>query len=75
MVIFCPKKVVVTVLVVFSFFLVLTTRHSFFFINLKDIAAFLGLIMLFSLVDVSWECLIFEISFFSVKSCLLCVYQ
>ena len=34
------------------------------FINLNDRAAFLGLIMLFSLVDVTWQCLFFEISFF-----------
>ena len=27
------------------------------------------------LVDGTWECLIFDFSFFSVESCLLCVYQ
>ena len=40
------------------------------FINLRDRAAVLGLIMHFLLVDVTWDCLIIVFSFFSVESCL-----
>ena len=67
--IFCPKKVVVTVLAVFFLF-GFDYQTFLVFIKLKDRAAFLGLIIHFSLVDVTWERLTFDISFFSVESCL-----
>ena len=55
-----------------QFFLLFGLDYQTFlvFINLRDRAAFLGLIMLFLLVDVTWECLIIVFSFFSVESCL-----
>ena len=47
------------------FFLFSLDQQTFLvFINLKNRAAFLGLIMHFSLVDVIWECLIIDFSFF-----------
>ena len=58
------------------FFLFSLDQQTFLvFINLKDRAAFLGLIMHFSLVDVIWECLIIDFSFFLWNHVFLCVYQ
>ena len=54
----------------FFFLFRLDYQTFFFFIYLRDRAAFLGLIMHFLLVDVTWECLIIVFSFFSVESCL-----
>ena len=55
----------------FFFFLFRLENQRFLvFINLRDRAAFFGLIMDFLLVDVTWECLIIVFSFFSVESCL-----
>ena len=65
---------VVTVLAVFSFWSWLTDI-PWVFINFKDSAAFLGLIMHCSLVIGSWECLIFDFSFFLWNHVILCVYQ
>ena len=49
----------------FSFFLVLTIRHSLSFHKFEKFrAAFLGLILRFLPVDVTWECLIVDFSFF-----------
>ena len=59
MVIFCPK--------ICRHKLVFSTSFCFplapVFLNLKDRAAFLMLIMHFSFVDVTWECLVFDFSF------------
>ena len=54
----------------FSFFLVLTTRHSLSFHKFERQSCLFGLIMHFVPVDVTWECLIIDFSFFSVESCL-----
>ena len=55
----------------FSFFLVLTTRHSLSFDKFERQSCLLEVDNAFLLVDVTWECLIFHISFFSLESCLL----
>ena len=48
----------------FSFFLVLTTRHSLSFHKFKRQSCLFGLIMHCSLVNGTWECLVFDFSFF-----------
>ena len=53
----------------FSFFLVLTTRHSLSFHKFEKQSCLFGLIMHFSLVNGTWEFLVL-ISVFSVESCL-----
>ena len=67
---FSPKTVVVTVLAVFLSFWYWLLDITWFFFNLKDRAAFLGLIMHFSPVNGTCECLVFWFQFFSVESCL-----
>ena len=53
----------------FSFFLVLTTRHSLSFHKFERHSCLFGLIMHCSLLNGNWECLVL-ISVFSVESCL-----
>ena len=67
--IFCPK-IVVTVLAVFLSFWSWLSDIPWVFISLKNRAAFLGSIMLFLLVNGTWEGLVFDFKFFSVESCL-----
>ena len=59
----------------FSSFLVLTTRHSLSFHKFERQGGFFGLIMHFSPVDVTWECLIKDFSFFLWNHVFLSVYQ
>ena len=61
-VIFCPKKLSSHY---WQFFLLGLDYQTFLiFINLKDSAAFLGLTITFLLVFGTWECLVFDFSFF-----------
>ena len=48
----------------FSFFLVLTTRHYLSFHKFERHSCLFGLIVHFSLVKRTWECLVFNFSFF-----------
>ena len=48
----------------FSFFLVLTTRHSLSFHKFERQSCLFGLIIHCSLVNGTWECLVFDLSFF-----------
>ena len=48
----------------FSFFLVLTTRHYLSFHKFERHSCLFGLIVHFSLVKRTWECLVFSFSFF-----------
>ena len=72
---FVRKKIVVTVLAVFLSFCSWLSVITWVFKNLKKWAAFLWSIMHCLLVIGTWECLIFDFSFYSVESWLLCVYQ
>ena len=55
----------------FSFFLVVTTRHSLSFHKFERQSYLFGLDnAIFLLVDVNWECSIFDFSFFSADSYL-----
>ena len=54
----------------FSFFLVSTTRHSMSFHKFERQSCLFGVDKAFLLVDVSWECLIFDFRFFSMESTL-----
>ena len=58
-----------------SFFFGLDYQTFLVFINMKDRAAFLGLITHFLLVDFTSECLIIVFSFFLWNQVFLCVYQ
>ena len=48
----------------FSLFLDLTTRHSLSFHKFERQSCFFGVNKAFLLVDVTWECLISDLSFF-----------
>ena len=55
----------------FSYFLVLTIRHSLSFHKFERQSYLFGVDnAIFLLVDVSWECSFFDFSFFSAKSYL-----
>ena len=71
---FFVRKSGVTVLAVFSFWSWLPDI-PLVFINLKDSAAFLGLKMHFFLVIGTWECFLFNFSFFLWNHVIWCVYQ
>ena len=68
-VIFCPKKIVLTVLPVFFSFWSWLPDITWVFTNLKE-AAFLRLIRHCSLVNGTWECLIFDFNLFMCLSVL-----
>ena len=59
----------------FSFFLVFTTKLSLIFLKCGRKSCRFGLIMPCLLLNGTWECLIIDFSFFSVESCLLCVFH
>ena len=71
---FVRKKIVVTVLAVCLSFWSWLPDITWVYINLKDRAAFLGLIMHCLLVDDTCEFLVFDFSFFW-NHVSLCVYQ
>ena len=68
---FFVRKNVVTVLAVFLSFWSLLPDITWVFINLKERADFLWSIMYCLLVNSTWECLLFDFSFFPVESWLL----
>ena len=69
------EKVFVTVLAVFLSFWSWLPHIPWVFINLKDSAAFLGLIMHCLFVIGTWKRLVFDFSFFLWNHVILCVYQ
>ena len=59
----------------FSLFLVLTTGHHLSFHNFERQSCLFDVDNAFLFVDVTWECLIFDFSFFLWNHVFLCVDQ